>query len=141
MWNEEKEKGLIRFSKRTDKQPALYFVGRRDVIAGIEDTVDEMRRLIADREMTNNVDIPTNLSDEFTWLVQGAPGAGKSSLQNHLQQRWAKRADGPISILLEPSILDDENELTKVIANAIRRNGAADLGRIHILPDFDGSFR
>ncbi len=123
----------MRFSKRTDKQPAPYFVGRRDVIAGIEDTVDKMRQLIASREVVDKVDIPTNLSTEFTWLVRGAPGAGKSSLQHHLQQRWTKRANSPISILLEPTILDDEDELTKVIANAIRSDGAADLGRIQTL--------
>ncbi len=127
---EQKKLSLDRFSKRTDKQPALYFVGRRDILTGIEDTVGEMRRLIDGREMSDIIRSRTNLSDELTWLVQGAPGAGKSALLSHLRQSWAQRSAGPISIRVSTKDLKDEAGLTAVIADYIRSGGADYLNRI-----------
>ncbi len=130
MWNEEKERGLTEFSKRSDKEYALYFVGRRDVISGIEDTVDQMRRLMAGRAASNLVGCGLNLSDQRTWLVQGAPGAGKTALLSHLRQIWERRKDGPVSVSLDPLDLEDESELTHVIANRIRSDGGEILKRV-----------
>ncbi len=63
MWNEEKERGLTEFSERSDREEALYFVGRPDLIAGIEKTVGQMWRLVAGKEVSDLVSSGLNLSD------------------------------------------------------------------------------
>ncbi len=125
MWNEEKERGLTEFSERSDKEEALYFVGRRGLITGIEKTVGQMRRLVAGKEVSDLVSSGLNLSDQRTWLVQGAPGAGKSALLSNLQRIWAEQKDGPVSVRVDYLELENESELIKTIANAIRSDGAA----------------
>ncbi len=75
MWNEEKERGLTEFSECSDREEAIYFVGRRDLGAGIEKTVGQMRRLEDGRELMRRTDLVSsglNLSDQRKWLMRGA---------------------------------------------------------------------
>ncbi len=121
MLSEQARQSLQQFVDRSDKEYALYFVGRHDVIAGIEKTVEQMQQLIAGRNVTELIESAAILSDQRTWLVQGAPGAGKTALQSHLRQMWEKRPDGPITIGLAPGELEDETALEQKIAYIIRK--------------------
>ncbi len=49
--DEEKQKSLVEFSECSDREEALHFVGRRNLIAGIEKTVGQMRRLEDGKEL------------------------------------------------------------------------------------------
>ena len=118
---------------RTDKAHALYFVGRRDIIAGIENTVSDMRELIGDKSPAEITESGINLSEQLTWLVQGAPGAGKTALHSHFELTWAEQADKQIVIHINTDELIDEVSLTELIANKIRNNGAEVLHWFRVL--------
>ncbi len=131
MLSEPIKQSLLKFANRSDKEYAQYFVGRQDIIAGIENTVAEMQQLIAGQNAKQLVASQLNLSNQRTWLVQGAPGAGKSALQSHLQQSWLQRRNGPFTVSLEATEIKDEANLTRIIANAIRYDGAEKIGHVH----------
>ncbi len=128
MLNEEQIRSLRKIENRTDKEHALYFVGRQDIITGIENTVAELQESIAGRTAAELFAADVPLSDQRTWLVQGAPGAGKTALQTHLRQIWGKRPDGPFAVHLEAVEVEDEAGLTRIIANAIQLDGAEKIG-------------
>ncbi len=130
MLSEENRQSLIDFSERSDKAHALYFVGRQDIITGIEKTTVHIEKLIANRSPAEIAASGINLSDQLTWLVQGAPGAGKTALHSHLELTWVKQEDKPIAIRMDTGDLEDEASLTELIANRIRKDGAALLNRI-----------
>ncbi len=140
MLSEANRQSLERISRRTDKAHALYFVGRRDIMAGIQDTVSDMQELIGDRSPAEIAESGINLSDQLTWLVQGAPGAGKSALQSHFELTWAGQLDKPVAVRMDADELSDETSLTELIANKVRKNGAEILNRIRVL-ELGGGFR
>ncbi len=72
MRDEEKARGLTEFPERSDREAALYFVGRRTLIAEIGKTIGQMRRLEVGKEMSDLVSSGLNLSDQCTWLIRGA---------------------------------------------------------------------
>ena len=59
------------------------------------------------------------LSSQETWLIQGAPGAGKSALLSYLQSSWKARVNGPVAVRIAPNTLRNENNVTRIIANRI----------------------
>ncbi len=124
MLNEEQIRSLRKIKNRTDKEHALYFVGRQDIIAGIENTVAELQESVAGRTVNELLAADVPLSDQRTWLVQGAPGAGKTALQSHLRQIWRQRENGPIAIQISIRDLKDESVLTRKLADRIRHRGA-----------------
>ncbi len=140
MLSEENRQSLIDFSERSDKAHALYFVGRQDIITGIEKTTAHVEKLIANRSSAEIAKSGINLSDQLTWLVQGAPGAGKTALHSHLELTWIKQEDKPIAIRMDTGDLEDEASLTELIANRVRKDGAALLNRIRGL-ELGGRFR
>ena len=140
MLSKEKKQSLERIARRSDKAYALYFVGRQDIIAGIEDTVSDMRELIGGKSPAEITESGVNLSDQLTWLVQGAPGAGKSALQSHFELSWAKQVDKPVAVRMDTGDIDDEVSLTELIANRIKKGGAEILNRIRVL-ELGGGYR
>ena len=140
MLSKEKKQSLERIGRRTDKAHALYFVGRQDIITEIEGTVSDMQELIGERSPAEIAESGINLSDQLTWLVQGAPGAGKTALHSHLQLTWAKQADSPIAFKVNTKDLKNEVSLTELIANHIKKGGAEILNRIRVL-ELGGGFR
>ena len=140
MLSEENRQSLIDISERSDKAPALYFVGRQDVVSGIEKTIGQIEKLIGNKSPAEIAESGINLSDQLTWLVQGAPGAGKTALHSHFELTWAGQIDKPIAIRMDASELSDETSLTELIANRIRKNGAGILNRIRGL-ELGGGFR
>ncbi len=133
MLNEEQIRSLRKIENRTDKEHALYFVGRQDIIAGIENTVAELQESITGRTAAELFAADAPLSDQRTWLVQGAPGAGKTALQTHLRQIWGQRENGPNAIQVSIRDLKDESVLTHKIADRISHQGAALLTQVRNL--------
>ena len=59
------------------------------------------------------------MSNQDTWLIQDAPGAGESALLSHLQDTWKTRADGPVTVRIPTNNLRNKNNVTRMIANRI----------------------
>ena len=140
MLSEENRQSLNDISERSDKAPALYFVGRQDVLSGIEKTIGQIEKLIGNKSPAEIAESGINLSDQLTWLVQGAPGAGKTALHSHLRMTWAKQTDGPIAFRINTKDLKNEVSLTELIANNIKKGGAEMLNSIRVL-ELGGGFR
>ena len=79
--------GLRIFSEKDDRSPAPAFVGRENVLAGVEGTVRRVARGDAQGGIR---------------LIYGAPGAGKSALLEELARRWRAReaSDAPIPLFV-----------------------------------------
>ncbi len=110
---------LEKFGQRSDKNKAIFFVGRKDIITGIESTVAEIENRIKYETPNAGLQPGMVLSNQETWLIQGAPGAGKSALLSHLQNRWMAKSNGPVVVRIEPVELRNESEVTRTIANCI----------------------
>ncbi len=113
------------FGRRSDKNEAVFFVGRQDLIAGIESTVAEIESRIRAATVNAGLQPGMVLCNQETWLIQGAPGAGKSALLSHLQNLWRARENGPVVVRIEPTELRNESEVTRTIANCIIPNHGA----------------
>ena len=66
--------GLEEFTRQTEKEPPPVFAGREAVIADIEQAAARAPR------------------PGGTRIIQGAPGAGKSSTLQYLERRWSESA-------------------------------------------------
>ena len=110
---------IEQYRNRSDKQKAIFFVGRRDIIAGIETTVADIESRIKAETSDTGLQSGMMLSSQETWLIQGAPGAGKSALLSHLQDIWNARANGPVTVRIAPNTLRSENNVTRIIADCI----------------------
>ena len=73
--------GLRKFVRIRDRSDPPYFVGRKDVIADIEDTCRAMWK-------NHRAGVPQDKG--ITRIIHGAPGAGKTSLIGHFDQRWSR---------------------------------------------------
>ena len=114
--------GLEAFAGRGDRRRALFFVGREREIAAVEKIC--ARALEA-----------TSAGERFegaTRLVQGAPGAGKTSLLAELARRWGDRALGvggqdplgppagtPLPVMLEWGSLHSGEEVAQAILRVL----------------------
>ncbi len=110
---------IDQYRDRNDKDKAIFFVGRRDIVAGIEATVTSIERRIKAQTSDTGLQSGMMLSSQDTWLIQGAPGAGKSALLSHLQDIWNARANGPVTVRIAPNTLRSENNVTRIIADCI----------------------
>ncbi len=93
----EQTAALVKFIRKSSSPPPPVFVGRQDVIADIESKVAEF----------NNHGEP-----KATRILQGAPGAGKSSIFAELEQRSTEKVRG-YSILVLSS--EDMEKLDNVM--------------------------
>ncbi len=118
MTREPDIKGLGEFFREGDKNSPRFFAGRQELVFAIEETVERLRD---DIEKFPISEVHPNQS---TWLIQGAPGAGKTTLQWYLRKRWAAEQNGPIVVDARLSQLSDQHELTVQIANAMLPGGA-----------------
>ncbi len=118
---------IEQYRNRNDKQKAIFFVGRKDIIAGIETTVADIdSRIKADTSGTG-LQPGKTLTSQDTWLIQGAPGAGKSALLSHLESIWAAREGGPVTVRIDPNNLRNETIVTGIIADCILPNYGEEL--------------
>ena len=110
----ERRDALRRYVKREARAAPPVFVGRRDVVRDLEKaaaaTLDAWRA---------GEDFPG-----LTRVVQGAPGAGKSSLLAHLRRKWeAARAAGdtgaPIAVNLPLEALMDGDRMPQALRKGL----------------------
>ena len=74
--------GLKDFIDERDRNRTRFFVGRAKQIADVEGTCDLAFRRFREGSALAGT----------TLLMQGAPGAGKTALLKHLEDRWSRRA-------------------------------------------------
>ncbi len=110
---------IDQYRDRNDKDKAIFFVGRRGIIAGIEATVASIKSRIKAQTSDTGLRSGMVLSSQETWLIQGAPGAGKSALLSHLQDIWNARTNGPVVARIGPNDLRNESLVTRKIADCI----------------------
>ena len=110
---------IEQYRNRSDKQKAIFFVGRTDIIAGIETTVADIESRIKAETSDTGLQPGKILTSQDTWLIQGAPGAGKSALLSHLESIWAAREGGPVTVRIDPNNLRNETVVTGIIADCI----------------------
>ena len=75
--------GLARFIQTKDRNAPPYFAGRKRLLSDIEDACSEVWHCHENRLAQNK---------GSTWMIYGAPGAGKSSILEYLQYAWQQGA-------------------------------------------------
>ena len=99
--------GLRFFSEPSDRERAAFFVGRAGEIEDIERALARALRHARAGQRSAGA----------TRLIQGAPGAGKSALLAHLEEKWAQaggQAPYVLSVYLEE--LADPDRIAQAIA-------------------------
>ena len=83
------------YAERSDRQHALFFVGRKPEIAEVERLCAEALQAVRAGDARKGL----------TQVFQGAPGAGKSSLLSELERRWTAQGGNvpgtPLAVRLE----------------------------------------
>ena len=102
------------YSRPRDRKAAAVFVGRQDTISAIEANCRDALWSVRNGE---------NASGQ-TFLVQGAPGAGKSALLAHLVKRWDGRKGCPQVLVMSGNILKDVSATALAIAKKINPDKA-----------------
>ena len=111
---EEKNLALQEFARSIDRGPAKYFVGRTEIINEITEDLQKCIR--------NQGKVLKNWNDQTT-VLQGAPGAGKSALLNHLETWLPETIKSKKSVqicLLDPKDLREESRWQKKITEALK---------------------
>ena len=72
MKHEPDIEGLEDFFHEGDKNSPRFLAGRREIISAIEETVDKLCKQI------DQLPVSEVHPKQSTWLIQGAPGAGKN---------------------------------------------------------------
>ncbi len=101
------------------------FAGRTEVLADIEKAAEvTLRRWQAGKPFPG-----------LTRMVQGAPGAGKTSLLFHLQRQWEKRRDAgdqsaPIAVNIRMGALIDPHKMRMAIDEALPKGAVREWGPV-----------
>ena len=115
---------LREFVAERDRNAAWFFVGRTAEIAEIEETCAlAFRRFRQGRALAG-----------ATRLFQGAPGAGKTALLRHLQEKWAAAdtPSAPLSLYIDASALGDPSAIMALIAETLDPEKGAEFRRTTI---------
>ena len=110
---------LTRFAAKTDRQHPPHFVGRQDVIQAL--TNDLQFRIEDWKEKSPDA------WTSGTWLIQGAPGAGKTALLQELENRLPEHVQSNKTIRfckLHTKDLDDTNAWQKKLGEALSPGAA-----------------
>ena len=102
--------GLRAFLRISDREKAVFFVGREAEISAIEKTA---AYAFAEVQMG----MPAS---SMTLLFQGAPGVGKTSLLTHLTDRWRARDAPVIGLRIDRDTLSNPDELATAVSKAVR---------------------
>ncbi len=107
--------GLKEFSRMPDRDEAPFLVGRTDEM----DMVDYLHARALEKVRSGRK------ASSMTALLQGAPGAGKTSLLHHLQQRWETEGDrAPHVVWADTQTLKDEGKLAVAIIDTLHRDAS-----------------
>ena len=97
-----------------DRQLTPFFAGREEIVGHVEDAC---RQALEDCRSGRG-------ASGRTWLIQGAPGAGKTSLLRHLEERWRRRgAESPSAVRIRLRHLADHASLAGAVAAAAGEAG------------------
>ena len=101
--------GLRKFVTDTDRDTARLFVGRDDEIAKVEAVAAKALEMVT---------VDKGRASSMTLVFQGAPGAGKTSLLNHLMDR----EEAPyVAVDLRPPDLRTRRSVAAAVAEALNR--------------------
>ena len=106
--------GIRKFYYSSDRDTACFFVGREEVLDNINYAWQS--RMKKWREGNDTAFSST------TRVVQGAPGAGKTSLGQHLKSSWAREENGndnPIVVDLSTEALNNPLAVFKIITEVV----------------------
>ena len=101
--------GLQSFLRISDRDKAVFFVGRKVEISAIEKTA---AYAFAEVQMG----MPAS---SMTFLLQGAPGVGKTSLLTHLIDRWHARDAPVMGLRIDLDTLASPDKLARAVAKAV----------------------
>jgi len=106
---------LKQFTETDEKEPTPFYAGREDLIRDILGSAKTAAGKHGRKEKPAG----------RTWVIQGAPGAGKSCLLEELAKDPVSRGcepwDGqmPVVVIVSRTMLEDEAKLTKKIAESL----------------------
>jgi len=107
--------GLEKLARRGDREEALFFVGRNDIIRMI---LGRAQRAIEERQADSET-----RAEGATHVLAGAPGAGKTATLSEIRNRClASKGNAPIVVELDVSELGDARHVALKIADAIPGN-------------------
>ena len=117
---------LLNFSEGTNRERPIHFAGREDQVNGFMDDLKERTEEWQGWRKSNPLKAdppgskPPPAWESTTWLFQGAPGAGKTSLLRHLREEIGKdpELDVRVCIIEMQDDLYDDLRLKKCIAEA-----------------------
>ncbi len=115
MNDEERRVSLTQYANKGARAQPPVFVGRNAVIQDIGNAATLAH------QMWLSGDIDAN-DPGLTRLVQGAPGAGKTALLRHLQEKWGSGTPGPhnpICVNLNVDALGNVESLGRVIRQTL----------------------
>ncbi len=104
------------YSKPLVRQAAPVFVGRQDVLELIRDNCRVAMRAIGRNEPAAGLTI----------VLQGAPGAGKTSVLSHLEKEWDGKKDRPHILPVDQISLEDPETAALEIIRKIAPSKAKD---------------
>ncbi len=115
--NPARNEKLREFAQSDDREWTPFFAGRNEVISNIEAAC---RRAVAGGDAEHS---QWTGRRGTTRVIQGAPGAGKSSLLQHLEHIWLKRRGAnepaPIPVKIPIHALDEPGAFATAIGNGL----------------------
>ena len=115
--------GLSVFIRQRDRDKARFFVGRRTQIDHIDHTWQDVQA-----QVRAGAAVPASSA---SILIQGAPGAGKTSLLNHMQTAWEADDTAPRALHIQRRNLDDDGTIATRIAYALDTRAGDELRRTY----------
>ncbi len=118
--NPDQKKELESFLKRTEGKPPLVFVGRAEVLDDIA---------LAAEQVWEFTDTDGYGMEKATRIIQGAPGAGKSSIVHqirHNPERLHTESVGkaPLVVVLESGVIEEPVDILQPLARSINPTAA-----------------
>ena len=118
--NPDQKKELESFLKRTEGKPPLVFVGRSEVLDDIA---------LAAEQVWEFTDANGYGMEKATRIIQGAPGAGKSSIVHEIKknpERLYTQSVGkaPMVVALESGDIDEPIDILQPLARSINPGAA-----------------
>ena len=128
-------RALRRFARTTNRERPILFAGREDQVNGFMDDLKERTEEWLEWRKSNPLKADPSESkpppawESTTWLFQGAPGAGKTSLLRHLREDIANNAELNVRVCIieMQDDLYDDLRLKKCIAEAWIPGATADM--------------
>ncbi len=120
--NQDQKRKLESFLKRTEGEPPLVFVGRAEVL-------DDIAK--AARQVWKGSGANKHGAGKSTRIIQGAPGAGKSSIVHeirHNPERLKTESVGkpPLVVVLESGDIEELVDILQPLARSINPTAAED---------------